>query len=121
MPPPHTYIHIYKPFSLPSSLLRFYAIIVIRITDSFNRESPPDPSNYTNAKPYDRTADPRQEFYITAAWNGSQEVPETYTIGDRSVTVANGIMYENVGLSSDTNYAYLIHIEIKSDTDEVRI
>ena len=102
------------------SLHRFYAIIVIRITDSFNRENPPNQSNYEDAEPYDSTADPAQEYYITAAWSNPEEVPRSYTVGDGSKTEVDSVTYENVGLSSDTDYAYLIRFDIMSDTEEVR-
>ena len=67
-------------------------------------------------------ADPPQEAYITAAWTNPSDVPGIFTVGDGSMTTANGVMYENVGLSSGTDYAYIIRFEIKSDTsDEVGI
>ena len=92
---------------------------MIRITDSFNRDNPPDPENYANTGPYNSTSVPSQEAYITAAWSNSEDVPDTFLIGDGSITMAGGITYDNVGLSSNTDYAYLIQIEIESDTDEV--
>lgn len=93
---------------------------MIRITNSFNRDSPPDPEDYANTGPYNSTVVPSQEAYITAAWSNAADVPDTYIIGDGSITMAGGIIYDNVGLSSNTDYAYLIQIEIQSDTDEVR-
>ena len=82
-------------------------------------DNPPDPSEYEDAGPYNPTADPPQVAYITAAWNTSANVPDMFCIGDGSITLAYGEAYDNVGLSSNTEYAYLIKIEIESDTDEV--
>ena len=71
---------------------------------------------YNSAGPYDRTANPPQQAYITAAWSNPLAVPSSFTVGDGSSTTANDRAYENVGLSSDTDYAYLIRFDIMSDT-----
>ena len=83
-------------------------------------ENPPDRSSYSNAEPFDSTIDPPQEYYITAAWTDPTGVPDVFTVGDGNVIVTGGTAYENVRLSSDTEYAYLIRIDIMSDTDEVK-
>ena len=72
-----------------------------------------------DAMPYSATADPPQEYYITAAWDDPKVVPDTYTVGDETETVANDVTYENGALSSNTDYAYIIRFDIMSDTDEV--
>lgn len=100
---------------------RFYAIIIIRITDTFNRENPPDSSEYMDAMAYRSTADPPQEYYITAAWDNPRDVPDMYTVGDETTTMVDGVTYENVALSSDSDYAYIIRFDIMSDTDEVSV
>ena len=118
MPSQHTQTAVVIPSLL---FCRFYAIIVIRITDSFNRDSPPDVGDYLDAMPYNSDAEPPQQFYITAAWEDPTEVPRTFTIGDGTITKARDTTYENVGLSSDTDYAYIVRFDIMSNTNEVSL
>ena len=61
-------------------------------------------------------ANPPQEAYITAAWGNPLNVPTMFTVGDGTLTTVDSVMYENVGLSSDTDYAYIIRFDIMSDT-----
>ena len=98
---------------------RFYAIIIIRITDSFDRNNPPDQDVYNTAGPYDRMAGTPQEAYITAAWSDPTAVPDIFTVGDESITTVGGVMYENVGLSSNTDYTYIIRLDVKSDISDI--
>jgi netrin-G3 ligand len=111
-------INLPDPDRIDTGPVIFYAVIVIRITDMFNKDSPPDETVYYSAGPYNAMAEPPQEAYITAAWTDRTEVPGVFTIGDGSMTQANDEIYENVRLSSDTDYAYIIRIDIESDTSE---
>lgn len=100
---------------------RFYAIIVVRITEEFNVESPPKQSEFEDATAYDREASPAQLYYITAAWDDPDRVPPSFIIGNGSKTVVDGTTYENNELRSDTSYAVLFRIDIRSDTNEVKL
>ena len=68
---------------------------------------------YNNAGPYTRDA----TYYIAAAWarENISRVPESYTLGDRSTTVANTVMYTNAELNPDTAYSIFVRIDIESD------
>lgn len=99
---------------------RFYAIIVVRITDAFNVENPPDQREFEDARAYDPQASPAQLYYITAAWDDPDRVPSSFIVGNGSTTVVDGTTYENTNLRSDTSYAVLFRIDIQSDTDMVR-
>ena len=101
------------------SLCRFYAIIIIRITGTFDRENPPDQDAYNSAVAFNPMADPPREAYITVAWGDALDVPTLFTVGDGTSTTVNGVDYENVGLASDTDYAYIIRFDIMSDTSDV--
>lgn len=112
-------VYIMYVYLTPTHSYRFYAIIIIRITDTFNQDNPPERSSYEDAMPYSSTADPPQEYYVTAAWDDPNNVPSIFTVGDETTTTANGMNYENAALSSDSDYAYIIRFDIMSDTDEV--
>ena len=101
-------------------LISFYGIIIIRITPEFDRENPPDPSQYENAKPYNSTAVPAQQYYITAAWDDPDRVPSSFVVGNGSQTMIGTTLYVNARLSSNTEYAYLVQVKIRSDTNEVK-
>ena len=62
---------------------------------------------------------PGAEAYITAAWSGQQiaSIPERFTVGNMSVTVADGIEYINAQLNPDTRYGYFIRYIIENDAD----
>ena len=68
---------------------------------------------YNDAGPYTRDA----PYYIAAAWarENISMVPVSYTLGDRSTTVANTMMYTNAELNPDTDYSIFVRINIASD------
>lgn len=66
---------------------------------------------FDNVGPYVNSEQP----YVAAAWDDVQDVPDTFIIGDGSVTVAGGVTYTNVELSSNTEYAALVRVEVVSD------
>ena len=79
------------------------------------RSETPSPNQavYDDADPYRRDA----PYYITAAWAGENisSVPDSYTVGDGSTTVANTMVYRNAELSSSTRYGIFVRIDIESD------
>ena len=66
---------------------------------------------YDNAGPYTNDA----FYYITAAWSRENisRVPESYTVGDGSRTLANMMVYTNTNLKSNTRYGIFIRIDIQ--------
>ena len=89
----------------------FYAVVVVR------GETPsPNQAMYNDAGPYTQDA----SYYITAAWAGENisrpRVPESYTVGDGSTTVANTVVYRNAELNPATDYSFFVRIDIQSDT-----
>ena len=86
----------------------FYAVVVVRgETPSANQ------AVYNDAGPYT----PDASYYIAAAWAGENisSVPDSYTVGDGSTTVANTMVYRNAELSSSTRYGIFVRIDIESD------
>ena len=72
---------------------------------------------YNDAGPYTNGA----THYIAAAWarENISTVPESYTVGDGSTTVANTVVYGNAELNSNTRYGIFIRIDIESDAGNV--
>ena len=68
---------------------------------------------YNDAGPYMQNA----SYYITAAWarENISRVPDSYTVGNGSTTVANTVMYRNAELNPDTDYSFFVRIDIESD------
>ena len=68
---------------------------------------------YNNAGHYMQNA----SYYITAAWAGENisRVPDSYTVGNGSTTVANTVVYRNAELNPDTDYSFFVRIDIESD------
>ena len=81
------------------------------------RDGSPDPNQavYNDARPYPGDA----SYYIAAAWAGQNisMVPDSFTVGDGSITWANGVVYANAILSPDTDYSIFVRIDIESDAD----
>ena len=77
----------------------------------------PNQAVYNDAGPYRRDA----SYYIAAAWarENISRVPESYTVGDGSRTVANRMVYTNAELSSSTRYGIFVRIDIESDAGNV--
>ena len=86
---------------------RFYAIVVVRTAPSENQ------TLYDEAGPFDSDV----SYYITAAWSGENitKVPEMFTIGNESVTYADGSTFVNVRLREDTSYTIFVWIDLESD------
>ena len=87
----------------------FYAVVVVRSeTPSANQ------AMYNDAGPYRRDA----PYYVTAAWAGENisRVPDSYTVGDGSTTVADRVVYTNAELNPATDYSFFVRIDIQSDT-----
>ena len=87
----------------------FYAVVVVRSeTPSANQ------AVYNNAGPYMQGV----SYYITAAWAGENisRVPNSYTVGNGSTTVANTVVYRNAELNPATDYSFFVRIDIQSDT-----
>ena len=72
---------------------------------------------YNDATPYTIGA----RYYIAAAWaeENISRVPESYTVGDGSITVANTVVYRNAELNTNTKYGIFIRIDIESDVGNV--
>ena len=68
---------------------------------------------YNDAGPYTRDA----SYYIAAAWarGNISRVPNSFTLGDRSTTVANTVVYTNAELNPDTDYSIFVRFDIESD------
>lgn len=64
---------------------------------------------------------PGAPYYIAAAWENLDAVPESFTVGDGSVTMVDGTEYINAPLSPDTSYAFLVRVEIVSDTPQALV
>ena len=79
------------------------------------RSETPSPNQavYNDAGPYTRDV----PYYIAAAWarENISRVPESYTVGDGSTTVANRMVYTNAELSPDTVYSVFVRIDIAPD------
>ena len=90
-----------------STFNSFYAVVVVR------SDTPANQAVYNDARPYTRDA----PYYIAAAWarENISRVPESYTLGDRSTTVANARVYTNAELNPDTGYSIFVRIDIESD------
>ena len=56
--------------------------------------------------------------YITAAWDNCSEIPSQFTVGDGTVTVANGVGYYNAHLSPERKYGFLVKVQVASDSGE---
>ena len=56
--------------------------------------------------------------YITAAWDNSSEIPSQFTVGDETITVANGIGYYNAPLNLEKGYGFLVKVQVASDNGE---
>ena len=78
-----------------------------------------DPSSYMNLTAHV----PGAKAYITAAWSGGQiaSIPETYTVGNMSVTTVDDMEYTNVQLSPDTRYGYFIRYIIENDANSQQV
>ena len=89
------------------SLCSFYAVVIVL------GSAPVEQSTYSDATSYQAG----DTYYITAAWDKEtiDNVPAVFAIGDGSVTVANGITYENVKLKPDSRYSVFVRIDIQSD------
>ena len=72
-----------------------------------------DQSVYDDAGPYQSGA----EYYITAAWAGANvtRVPDSFIIGNGSVSYADGRTYVNAKLSSNSRYTVFVRIDLDSD------
>ena len=57
-------------------------------------------------------------YYIAAAWDNSESVPNQLTVGDGTRTTVRGVEYVNVQLSAGTSYGFLVRVEIVSDNGE---
>ena len=101
----------FKPF-IACSFNRFYAVVVVcGETPAANR------AVYNDATPYTNGA----RYYIAAAWaeENISRVPESYTVGDGSITVANTVVYRNAELNTNTRYGIFVRIDIESDAGNV--
>ena len=74
----------------------------------------PNQAVYNDAGPYTQDA----PYYIAAAWAGENisRVPDSYTVGNGSTTVANTVVYRNAELNPATDYSLFVRIDIESDT-----
>ena len=98
----------YQNFDQFSTFDSFYAVVVVRSeTPSVNQ------AVYNDAGPYTHDA----TYYIAAAWarENISRVPMSYTLGDRSTTVAHTVVYTNTELNPDTGYSIFVRIDIESD------
>ena len=73
----------------------------------------PNQAMYNDAGPYMQDA----PYYIAAAWAGENisRVPDSYTVGDGSRTVADGMVYTNAELNPATVYSVFVRIDIAPD------
>ena len=84
----------------------FYAVVVVR-----SKSTAANQAVYDNAGPYTNDA----FYYIAAAWarENISRVPESYTVGDGSRTLANMMVYTNAKLKSNSRYGIFIRIDIQ--------
>ena len=59
--------------------------------------------------------------YIAAAWDNFSEIPSQFTVGDETVTVANGVGYYNAPLSPEREYGFLVKVQVASDSGEALV
>ena len=68
---------------------------------------------YPNLQPYDENSD--VNYYIAAAWNNEEDVPENFTVGDESTVdaVRNGVNenYLNAALRRFTSYCIYVEVQ----------
>ncbi len=78
-------------------------------------------TTYPDIQPYNNRGSNR--YYIAAGWNNGSLVPEDFTIGDKSVTMAyhNGIeeTYLNAELKPLTSYCFYVLINHMSEIGNV--
>ena len=74
-------------------------------------------TDYDDAEAYT----PGAQYYITAVWSRENltHVPMTYTVGDESVSYANGISYLNAKLKSNTDYSFSVWIELEPEVRHI--
>ena len=104
------------------SLYRYYGIIVVPDPDTnFNISVTNFDTQYPNIQPHVSRGNNR--YYITAAWNDPDLVPDTFTVGDQSNTAAvrNGTAetYHNAKLRRKTPYCIYIVVHGESDMSNV--
>ena len=77
-------------------------------------------SEYTDAQPYGINRN--VNYYIAAAWGESDvqggQVPDMLLVGDQTSTTANGVVYTNGPLESNTRYSLFIQYNIDSDVSD---
>ena len=103
-------------------LYRYYGIIVVPDPDpNFNISETNFDTQYPNVTPHVSRGNNR--YYITAAWNDPDLVPDTFTVGDQSNTVAvrNGTAetYHNAKLRRKTPYCIYIVVHGEWDLSNV--
>ena len=99
---------------------RYYGVIVVEDPQElFQPENEDFVELYPNPQPYDENSD--VNYYITAAWNVEENVPENFTVGDTSTVYAvrDGVneSYFNAALKRYTSYC--IYAEVQTRTANV--
>lgn len=71
---------------------------------------------YPDLQPYNENSN--LGYYITAAWNNEENVPESFTVGDESTVYAlrNGVneSYFNAPLTRFTSYCVFAKVQIRN-------
>ena len=77
-------------------------------------------SDYTDAQPYG--INQSVNYYIAAAWGEDDvqggQVPDMLLVGDQTSTTANGVVYMNGPLESNTRYSLFVQYDIDSDVSD---
>lgn len=95
------------------SVFRLYAVIVVRVPPGFDTNT----MDYDDVGPFIDENQP----YVAAAWDNVDEIPDSFRVGDGRQTTVGGVIYTNRELSSNTQYAAFVRLEIVSDNPNVVI
>ena len=103
-------------------IYRYYGVIVVPDPDmDFNPEVDNFNSVYPNVQPYESREGNR--YYITAAWNDVTDVPDRFTAGDESTTMAMrsdvNETYFNAELDRFTPHCYYVVVHHISSIGDV--
>lgn len=97
-------------------MYRYYGVIVVEDPPDFDPSTDDVGTLYPNLEPYNERGD--LDYYITAAWNNEEVIPDNFTVGDKSTTFAtrNGMneSYFNARLESATSYCVYVQVQTYS-------
>ena len=95
---------------------RYYGVIVVKDPLDFDPSTDDLATLYPDLEPYDERGN--LSYYITAAWNDEESIPNNFTVGDESSVVAtrNGTdeSYFNARLERATSYCVYVQVQTYS-------